>query len=175
MPTSLGGGSQQGLRIWVKNNAATAGELIKRGTVVNFTSTPTIGFLDLAGTVDYGSAAAKQLIPYITVDDAPADSTTDGGAGRLGVAATDIPYGGYGEVIVYGLAQCLANGADIVAGDIITCDSDGEVIDAANVSHANPFGVGLETGVANQLCWCFVNFIGSSAGATGNSFMGLAF
>lgn len=175
MPTPLGGGAHAGIRLWVKNVAATADEVIKRGTVVSFKASPSITFLDLAQNKDYGSGTMPQLVPCIVIDDAPADSTTDGGAGRLGVAMSDIPYNGYGEVMVYGLCQCLANGADIVAGDVITCDADGEVIDAANATHANPIGIGLETSVANTLCWCFINCIGAAAGATGNSFMGYAF
>lgn len=176
MATSLGGGARQGIRLFVKNNAATANETIKRGTIVSWNSVaasnPAAEFIDIiAEDKDYGSGSMPKRIPVILIDDAPADSTTPGAAGRLGVACTDIPYGGYGEICVWGPVEVLCDGS-ITVGDVFTANADGEAIDAAAASHDNPVGVMLEAGVADQLKWAFVNCIGNAAGASSTGFMG---
>jgi hypothetical protein len=179
MPTSLGGSANQGIRLHVKNAAGTAGETIKKGTIVSWSSVaasnPAAEFIDIGTqTLDYGSGNFPKRIPVLLIDDAPADSTTPGAAGRLGVACTDIPYGGYGEICVFGCVEVLCD-ASITVGDVISANADGEAIDAANASHDNPIGVMLEAGVANTLKWAFVNCIGSAAGASSTGFLGKAY
>ena len=179
MTTSLGGAAGQGIRLHVKNLAATAGELIKKGTIVSWNSVaasnPAAEFIDIvADTKDYGSGSMPKRIPVLVIDDAPADSATPGGAGRLGVAMTDIPYGGYGEILVYGVVQVLCD-ASITVGEVITANADGEAIDAGNATHDNPIGVMLEAGAANEIKWAFVNCIGNAAGASSTGFCGKAY
>jgi predicted RecA/RadA family phage recombinase len=175
MTTSLGGGAHQGIRIWVKNASAAT---IKKGSVVSWssvaTNNPAATFLDLAEKKDFGSGNQKQRIPYISVILSIADSTTPGVTAALGVAETDIKAGGFGEITTYGLCQVIAD-ATTAAGLVISFNVDGEAIDAATASHKNPFGFSVEAGTANNLMWCFVNFIGSATGCSAAGFMGKAY
>jgi len=169
MTTSLGG-AQQSLRLMVKNSSSSA--KIARGTIVTFSSyaasNPAATFLDGTQNKDYGSGTIRQNdIPYITVAAAGADSTTIGAQFRLGVAAADIPAGGFGEIVVYGLARVLASTANITAlGDVFTSDANGTAIDAVTASHRNPVGIALEAMSASTLSWCFINCIAQSWNAT---------
>lgn len=175
MTTSLGGGKNTSLRMHVKNGTAST---IKRGTVVSFSSVaannPAVSFLDGTQNRDYGTGTERQTeIPYITVGLAPADSTTPGGSGRLGVTAADIPAGGYGEIITYGLALVYyISGATV--GEVVTNSAAGLAIDAANATHKNPWGIALETAtLTTQPYWVFVNFFPGVGSAT--AFMGKAY
>lgn len=168
MSTSLGGNTQLG-RIMVKNGE---GATMKKGTIVSWssiaTNNPAVSFLNTVGepddyTPNGGTNAAEAQIPYITVKDAPADTTTPGTTAALGVVASDILDGEFGELISYGLAEVLFNAA-VAAGIVCSNDVDGEAIDAANATHDNPFGIALEVSVANATSWCWVNFIGMAAG-----------
>jgi hypothetical protein len=164
------------------------GAIIPRGTVVTWSSVaannPAISELDATTSVDEdyvaggGAAAAfAATIPYITVKDAIADGTAPGVTASLGVAAADIPVGGFGEIITYGLVKVLASAA-ITAGDVITQDAGatGRALNAANASHDNPFGIALEAATAaNDLIWCFVNFIGAATGCSSTGFNGVAY
>lgn len=171
MPTSLGG-HPQGLRLMVKNGTAS---VIARGTVVSWSSiaanNPAVAFLDGTQNKDYGSGTMRQIDePYITVGLSPADGVTLGGAGRLGVAAADIPAGGFGEIITYGLARVLGGGA-VTVGEVATADATGRLVDAATASHKNPIAIPLETLSTGSLGWCFVNCL-NMAGCGGAAFMG---
>lgn len=170
MSTSIG--HNQGFRLMVKNGTAST---IARGTTVSWSSiaasNPVVSFLDGTMNKDYGSGTIRQIEePYITVGLSPADSTTLGGAGRLGVVAADIAPGGFGEIITFGLARVLGGGA-VTSGEIITADNTGKAIDAATASHKNPIGIALETMSSGALSWCFVNFL-NMAGCGGAAFMG---
>lgn len=175
MTTPLGGAANAGIRLFVKNGEAA---LIKKGTVVTWSSVaannPAASFLDLAQAKDYGSGNQAQRIPYITVKDAVADTGVVGVTASLGVATSDIPTGGFGEIVTYGIVQVLCN-AIIAAGITITTDVDGEAIDAATATNKNPFGITLEATTANNIHWCFVNFIGSATGCSGAGFLGQAY
>lgn len=179
MTTSLGG-NPQGLRLMVKNNSTSA--ILKRGTIVYFSSiaanNPAATFLDgtqqrdyKVGTGSAGTAGNIQAfdIPFITVSVAGADSTSPGGAGRLGVVAADIPPSGFGEIITYGLARVLGGGA-VTVGEVFTSDASGLAIDAANASHDNPVGLALETLASGTLGWAFINCLGvCGVGAAANT------
>jgi len=181
MPTSLGGGANAGIRLMVKNGE---GATIKKGTIVSWSSVaannPAVGFLDLAnGYKDYvaggGTApASDQLIPYITVKDSPADTAVPGATAALGVASSDILTGQFGEIITYGICEVLCN-AIIAAGITISFDIDGEAVDAAAATEDNPCGITLEATTADNIHWCFVNFIGAATGCSAAGFMGQAY
>lgn len=159
MPTSLGGGKTVGMRLMVKNAAAGT---LKKGTIVNWSSiaagNPAVVFLDLTQPKDYGTGTVRQLeVPVVTVDVTEVtESATAGLRGRLGVVAADIPPFGFGEIVVYGLAQVICGGV-IAAGEVITALL-GIVTDAANATDKNPMGILVEasTGVGD-VRWAFVN------------------
>jgi len=182
MGTALGGRPQQ-FRFMVLNGE---GALIKKGTAVTWSSVasnnPAVSFLDNTAQIkeDYvaGGGAAPDYpkqIPYVTIKDALGDGATPGAGGFvLGIAAEDIPDGEFGEIVTYGLVEVLADAA-ITVGEVITSNSDGEAVNAANASHSNPFGILMETSVANELAWAFVNcFMGFGDGG-GTSLMGKGF
>ena len=181
MPTGLGGAQSQSFRLFVKNGE---GATIKRGTICTWSSVaannPAVSFLDLAnGKQDFvaGGGAAPdwdQWVPYITVKDALLDTSTAGATAALGVAATDILDGDFGELITYGLARVLFD-ASIAAGLVFSFNVDGEGIDAAAATHDNPCGITLEATTANDISWCFVNFIGAATGCSAAGFLGKAY
>lgn len=175
MTTSLGGAQTTGAKVMVRNFDSS--NKLKKGTVVALivsANNPAAVFLDLTRNKDYGAGTERQLdIPYVNVVVAPVDSATPGGVSRLGVLAADLPPGGYGEAIVFGMALVLFGGT-VAVGDVITSDASGKGIDAANASHKNPFGMALENAVNNDLKWCFVNFYGPG-GVTSTGFMGKAY
>lgn len=174
MPTSLGGGKTVGMRLMVKNGTPV---LIRAGTVVSWLSVaannPVVVFMDQENLADYDPAGApvgvkvRQLeIPVITVDVAPLDNVTPGGAGRLGVLAADLVPGGFGEIIVYGLARVIYAGV-VAIGDVVTA-ALGAAVDAANAADKNPFGILVDTepGAIGVYRWTFVNCLGWDGAGT---------
>lgn len=183
MPTSLGGGMHQSLRYMVKNGTAAT---LERGTIVTWfsvaASNPAVAFLDLAnGKQDFvaGGGVApniEQMVPYITVKASIADAATPGTTAPLGVLATDVLAGGFGEMVVHGITRVRnGSGGTIAAGIVVTCDGSGLMIDAAAASHDNPFGITLESSDDPELAHCWVNFIGIAAGASAAGAHGKAY
>lgn len=176
MTSSLGGDKSLGVRIHVKNGFAG---ILKRGTVVSWSSiaanNPVVSFLDLTRNKDYGSGTVRELeVPYITVIKSVADAATPGGASRLGVVAADIPQGGFGELICFGLAlvEFFATDPQPAPGEVITSNANGLAIDAAAATSDNPIGLVMETvSTAGGLHWCWINCM-NPAGASSTAFMG---
>ena len=175
MPTSLGGLKSVGVRLMVKNSSAA---IIPRGYCVSWSSiasgNPLVSFLDGTDNKDYGTGTKRQTeIPYISVILSVVDGTVPGGSSRLGIVTADIPAGGFGEVVAFGLAQVyFPASAAITAGEVITVTAAGVGLDAANASHDNPIGIVMETvDTTAGLRWCFINCL-NPAGASSTGFMG---
>lgn len=175
MTSSLGGASTLGVRMMVKNTSAA---VIPRGYCVSWSSiasgNPAALFLDGTQNKDYGTGTVQALdVPIPGVILSVVDQAVPGASSRLGIAAADIPAGGYGEVICFGMARVhFPASAAITCGEVITVSAAGVGIDAANASHDNPIGVVMETvTTAAGLRWCMINCL-ASAGASSTAFMG---
>lgn len=108
------------------------------------------------------------------------DSTAGQGAIACGVALNDAAPGEFVQFCVLGLVQVMCEGTAAVGAVINPGDTDGQFGDAANATQHAPCGIQLETGVAGELKWAFVDFISASfgGGVTGSHnlrFWGTAF
>ena len=177
MVTSLGGAGYNGLALPVIATAA-----IPRARVVAHANSgagnPVCTFLDPATVArDFGTGGALRLldIPLLQVKLGVVDTATDGASPNFGISLSDIPIGGVGLVVVFGVVRCNPNGI-ITAGEVVAPAANGQLLDAANASHANPCGCFLEnTTAADDLRWAFINFLGSFGGIAGTSFNGKAY
>jgi len=161
MSTALGG-RPQAFRSMVKNGGAA---VIKKGTIVTWSSVaagnPFVSFLDGTRNKDFGTGTVRETdIAFVFVTAAGADGANVGGSGRLGVVATDIPAGGFGEIIHFGLCQVLGGGV-IAQGDHFTSNGAGSGIDAA-ATDRNVCGIALEGATNGNLFWAFVNFFATN-------------
>ena len=175
MVSSLGGTGYQGLVIPVIS--VEASNTIKRGHVCAIAisaSNPAATFLStVTQNKDYGAGTVLQTdIPFLQVSRGAVDTATIGNYFNVGIAKADILPGKTGEIIVLGMAKVIANAA-ITVGEVISSAAAGEVLDAANASHANPFGFMLEAvsaadATADTPRWAYVNFAGPAFGNGNN-------
>lgn len=193
MSTSIGGTGYNGTILTVISTEAS--NTIKRGMVCAFSlaaSNPTVAFLDGTVSQDYKAgggtpATIRQTdIPLFQVVRGNVDDTVLGNIVNIGIAKADILPGKVGEVVCFGLARVLANGA-INAGEVISSAASGKVLDAANATHKNPIGIQVEAvsaadATAETLRWAFVNFTNSFSNAASGAayaqlsrFMGKAY
>lgn len=150
MTTGLGYGTGLVSRQTARNNDATSGDDIAAGEAVDLilTAVGTSGVGDDVLLVSKNSA-----IPGDSVLGVAEKPMAKGGG-------TDTAQGGWGHVIVFGMAQVLA-GATFSAGDALAIETvTGRFMKATGtqVDAGNGVGVALADGTDGNLALAFVNF-----------------